>query len=265
MEADKSNSNVLQKPRVRMIARWSLYFAVAGLIFSIVTSLAFYINGYFMPGEFKGPSPAAGFIAWISFDIGFYVRAIALGLGLISLIVSPFREPRLKNLGTALVALGLAIAAWNICDRAINRARSLPARSCGMHMRHIGWALKKYSEEHNGRLPAAANWCEALLDNSKYIYNSDNPLLSFFYCRGARTPKGQSSYALNESTAGMRLAELPDDVILVFETMPSENPVGGRELITADNHDGKGSVVLLGDLQVAFIKAEDFNDLRWEP
>lgn len=263
METDKSNSNVPQKPRVRMLARWSLYFAMAGLIFSAVTSLAFYINGYFIPGEVKGPNPAAGFIAWISFDIGLHVIAIALGLGLISLIVSPLREPRLKNLGTALVAFGLAIAAWNISNRAFDRARSLPARSCGMHMRRIGEALKKYSEEHDGRLPAAANWCEALLDNSKYI-NSDDFLI-FFYCRGARTPKGQSSYALNESAAGMCLAELPGDVILVFETMYGENPVGGRELITADNHDGKGSIVLLGDLQVAFIKAEDFNDLRWEP
>lgn len=265
MEADESNSNVPQKPRVRMIARWSLYFAMAGLIFSIVTSLAFYINGDFIPGEVKGPSPAAGFIARISFDIGFYVRAIALGLGFISLIVTPFRKPRLKNLVTTLVGLGIAIVACNIFGTAINRARSLPARFCGMHMERIGEALKKYSEEHDGRLPAAANWCGALLDNSKYIYNSDIPRLSCFYCRGARTPKGQSSYALNESAASMRLAELPGDVILVFETMPCENPVGGRELITADNHDGKGSIALFGDFQVAFIKAEDFNDLRWEP
>lgn len=265
METDKSNSNVPQKPRVRMIARWSLYFAMAGLIFSAVMSLAFYINDDFGLSEVKGPSPAAGFIARISGGIGFYVLAIALGLGLISLIVTPLREPRLKNLVTTLVGLGFTIAAWNISVTAIDRVRSLPARFCGMHMKSIGKAIKEYSEEHNGRLPAAANWCGALLDNSKYIYNTDFPHLSCFYCRGARTPKGQSSYALNESTAGVRLAELPGDVILLFETMPSENPVGGRELITADNHDGKGSIVLFGDLQVAFIKAEDFNDLRWEP
>jgi hypothetical protein len=265
MEADKSNSNVPQKLRVRMLALWSLYLAMAGLIFSAVMSLAFYINGNFGLSEVKGPSPAAGFIARISMSIGFYVLAIALGLGLISLIVIPFRKPRLKNLVTTLVGLGIAIVAWNISGRAINRVRSLPARFCGMNMERIGKALKKYTEEHDGRLPAAANWCGALLDNSKYIYNSDIPRLSCFYCRGARTPKGQSSYALNESTGSMRLAELPGDVILVFETMPSENPVGGRELITADNHDGKGSIVLFGDLHVAFLKAEDFNDLRWEP
>ena len=74
-----------------------------------------------------------------------------------------------------------------------------------------------------------------------------------------------SRYALNSNLTGMRLADIPNDVVLIFETEPVKHPSGGADSITSQHHYGKGAVVLFADLHIEFIKTKDFNDLRWEP
>jgi len=55
----------------------------------------------------------------------------------------------------------------------------------------------------------------------------------------------------------------PPDMVLLFETYPGWNQVGGPEILTTDNHQGDGCNVLFVDSHVEFIKTEYLNDLKW--
>ncbi|HIJ71213.1 MAG TPA: hypothetical protein HPP87_07600 [Planctomycetes bacterium] len=64
----------------------------------------------------------------------------------------------------------------------------------------------------------------------------------------------------------MKLDELPQDVVLLFETAPGWNEVGGPELLTTKNHKGRGCCILFaGNPEGVFIKTADLDTLRWEP
>ncbi|HSV99683.1 MAG TPA: H-X9-DG-CTERM domain-containing protein [Sedimentisphaerales bacterium] len=60
--------------------------------------------------------------------------------------------------------------------------------------------------------------------------------------------------------AGPRQAS---DVVLLFESKPGWNQSGGAELLTTENHQGKGCNVLFTDGHVEFVKTEYLSELRW--
>ena len=82
--------------------------------------------------------------------------------------------------------------------------------------------------------------------------------------------EGYNRYAFNQNLRDICLSEIPGDVVLFFETEipsgrePAKNPVGGCESI-AKHHYDRGAVVMFADLRIEFVKAEDFNNLRWQP
>ena len=166
-------------------------------------------------------------------------------------------------------------------------------------LRQIGTAIKLYANDYNGQLPTAQNWCDLLVTQDDINEN----LLS-----GHRETSdalgGESAYALNKSVVGMKLSEIPGDVVLLFETTygranterdtPREardyfwkindpnykwnvlerknliykdrwNQVGGKEILTTEYHGGKECHVVFADGTVKFIKTNDLDTLRWEP
>jgi hypothetical protein len=125
---------------------------------------------------------------------------------------------------------------------------------------HISYRLEEYASRNQGTLPNAENWSEELLGKD------GSPLFKdCLKCPCAHAPEGPCSYALNKNVTGMTLSELPSNVVILFETKSAKNPVGSKELIIADNHKGKGGMVLFADRHIAFVRAEDFNNLRWKP
>jgi len=123
----------------------------------------------------------------------------------------------------------------------------------------IKQTLPPYAKLHEGMLPSPENWCDVLADFGQNSLNPSPEQLSISELTD------RSRYALNSNLTGMRLADIPNDVVLIFETEAGENPYGGADSITSQHHYGKGAVVLFADLHIEFIKAKDFNDLRWEP
>jgi prepilin-type processing-associated H-X9-DG protein len=53
-------------------------------------------------------------------------------------------------------------------------------------------------------------------------------------------------------------------VVLLFESRPGWNQSGGPELLTTENHHGKGCNVLFVDGSVRFIKSEELVGLKWQ-
>ena len=113
-------------------------------------------------------------------------------------------------------------------------------------------ALELYKKNHSGELPVSSTWCDLLI-NDQYLSSSQLTIPS--------KNKMQRSYALNAGV--LKHSEMPDDIVLIFESGPGWNLVGGKELLVKDNYKG-GCLVIFGNSIARYINPEDFDHLRWE-
>lgn len=95
------------------------------------------------------------------------------------------------------------------------------------NLRVLGKSLKQYTKTHNGYLPDANSWCDQLLADKELrltIENFSHPKkeeLGF---------KGKIQFAFNKNLGGKRLADIPGDVVLIFEADGDWNLNGSAEL-----------------------------------
>ncbi len=90
------------------------------------------------------------------------------------------------------------------------------------NLRQIGLALVVYPETHEGRLPAADTWVDALLPWWKKTAQPDgstfDPMLLF---RDPSAPEGQHwSYAFNRALSGVKITDIanPAATVMLFES-----------------------------------------------
>jgi hypothetical protein len=163
-----------------------------------------------------------------------------------------------------LAILLITIGAFYIGGRNLNRLVYAPMekmRACGDNMSQLRSALRDYASNNSGRLPTGSRWCDILREEMKVSQGT-------FICQTSNIQVGQSSYALNQNIAGMKLTEIPRDVVLLFESTPGWNQTGGPELIRSDNHivaqSERFNVILIRDRVVGYSKGYE-NELRWKP
>ena len=118
-------------------------------------------------------------------------------------------------------------------------------------MTSIVIALELYKQDYFGELPDGSSWSDSLVDT----YTTARELT--FISKG----KIQWNYALNENVT--ELQETPDDIIVVFESVPGWNLVGGKELLVGDN-DKDGCWFIFGNMDLKYVLPEDLDSLRWE-
>ena len=53
-------------------------------------------------------------------------------------------------------------------------------------------------------------------------------------------------------------------VVLLFETKDGWNQLGGPEILTTENHEGKGCNILLNDGTARFVKTDELSKLKWK-
>jgi len=259
MKASTPDSPVYRKPRVRMFVCFSLCLAMVGLTLAAIANLGLYINGDFFPDEVRGPHPFAGTVGVVSLCIGIFVVLSALMLSFLSLPLAFFRPPVVANFLVALGGVLVSSLACGILTDGLTRAKSNPVRFHAREVTRLSAIIQQYARKHDGHLPPPVNWCDALAQfDSKAARHLSYPAVE-------QGSSGLSALALNANIVNKRLADVPSDVVLLFGTKPSQNPVGGYPLLTADEHEGKGDVVLFADLHVEFVQTADFNKLRWEP
>ncbi|MBL7215735.1 MAG: hypothetical protein ISS71_08675 [Phycisphaerae bacterium] len=123
---------------------------------------------------------------------------------------------------------------------------------CGAHLKSLSIACSVYKDE-NQFYPTPRKWCDNI---QKYLEGEDN----VFVCRIDKT--GPCSYAMNEAVP-VDANELPGDLVLLFESAPGWNQVGGADDVVTDRHDKSGANIAFADGHVKFIKAKDIADLRW--
>jgi prepilin-type processing-associated H-X9-DG protein len=168
---------------------------------------------------------------------------------------------------------------------------------CSHNLEKLYEVLERYAEKNHYHYPAPDKWCDligvysdvrkghfvcpagedgrchyALNPNaeplSKYE-NFHNYLESCGYHNGSKPlwleePEGKDLH-LRYLEHGRYDKEKLSKVVLLFESEPGWNRFGGPELLTFDNHGGRGCNILFSDGNVRFIKPEDANDLKWKP
>jgi hypothetical protein len=122
----------------------------------------------------------------------------------------------------------------------------------------LGKTIQFYANDFNDSLPPGDKWCDVLAGR-------EGMTMPFFVCVRAHLPDHQSSYAINANVVGRKVGELPGDVVLLFESKPGWNQVGGPELLSTENHEGKGCSILFGDRHAEFVERKRLATLKWKP
>jgi len=111
----------------------------------------------------------------------------------------------------AIVTIGLAIASY-IYYTYIPHCPSPP---CHLKMSMLGGAIITYNKIY-GEIPAPNKWCDLIME---YIVDEER----LFLCPESDAIKGESSYAMNKNLAGMKIENIPNDVVVLFETDLGKN------------------------------------------
>jgi len=170
------------------------------------------------------------------------------------------RRNRRLLLRAILVIIFLAlVTVWFTSEKVSwRRAKALARRVlCLSNLHQISLAMWTYANDHDGELPRADRWCDLLIEQTETDPNN-------LVCRNSGATMGQSSYAMNENVAGRRISDLASDLVLLFETKPGWNQVGGPDILISDIHERKGCNVAFVNGDVKFVKVEDLEDLKWE-
>ena len=124
---------------------------------------------------------------------------------------------------------------------------------CATNMKSLGASMLIYANDYKDNFPTPSKWCDLLIEHAEVTKKS-------LRCRGAS--EGPCNYAMNKNLKKMNTS-VPSDMVVLFETQPGWNQSGGPEILTTDNHQGKGCNVLFFDSHVKFVKTEDLDDLKW--
>jgi hypothetical protein len=248
------------KPKVRLLIKISLALSIIILILMLAEAVTFYI--YIESG---GLNAKWGDISTALFPSCYLIPFICLFA--VICIISTLNKPRDANFTIAVVSLVIAlIAGFSPNFTSYPEPLRYWAHN-QMDLKTLKWIseeLPNYARNHEGKLPSTVDWYKSLIDSAEV---STDPNAPKSYLR----PERQTRYALNNGVADMPLSEIAPNTVLIFETKyifethHDKDLVGGPENITATYHYGKGCVVMFGDLHIEFIRAEDFNDLRWNP
>jgi len=315
---NETNNDQKQKPRTSKLAIASIICIVVffGLICAMVVLPILIITWSVLVGlvstifsEYPVETEMADWPTWFEQVFTFFPFAL-LGtflaapiLGIAALIHIRLSKGRLSGIGLAVSATaisGAIIISMLAASIFLAKIRTkIRDSKCYYGLRQLAVAIKLYVNDYEDQLPTSENWCDLLI-----IHSDVDPPTFSGHRELCDAMWGESAYALNKNVAGMKLSEIPGDVVLLFETTygrtdserdtPREardyfwkindpnykwnilerkdliykdrwNQVGGPEILTTEYYDGKGCVVLFADGTVNFVKKEDLDTLRWEP
>jgi len=164
------------------------------------------------------------------------------------------QEPKISKLaiGKIVAAVIVFLLIIAILWPGLIRLREYRRRiRCAENLTVLGKATLIYAGGHDDKYPTADKWCDLLV---KYAEVTEKE----FACPSAG--KGRCHYAINPNAS---IFQDPHMVVL-FETKGGWNQFGGPEILTFENHEGKGCNIWSGYLDVEFVKPERLGELKWK-
>lgn len=169
-------------------------------------------------------------------------------LSVIALVVILLGSEQLRGCGWAIASLVLAgTFLLYLLLPGLHKMRETSRMDvCKANLQQLGAAIIAYADDHDGYLPIKDKWCDLLM---KY----DNISEETFKCPLRK--RQICSYAFNKDLEGLRLRDVPNNALLVFEANGDWNLSGGAELLNM-RHRGIANV-LLPDGHVISCRRED--------
>ena len=135
------------------------------------------------------------------------------------------------------------------------------ATSCMNNVKQISMGVIMYSNDNNDTLPASRKWVEAI---STYV-----PDKRVLRCPTASimSNSGSTCYAMNSKLNKIDIKKIksPEDTAMIFESIPGNNPNGGKELLPSPGrHYGTNSIGF-ADRHVKATRDEDLASVKWDP
>ncbi|MDH4239252.1 MAG: hypothetical protein OEW48_06790 [Phycisphaerae bacterium] len=190
------------------------------------------------------------------FFAGAPAAIIGLAFGIIGLYQSKKNKEKAVNAAPSIYGIVInsllilmAVAFFNSHNHIHTREHAYRIL-CAANLRELGIAIHFYANDNNQNYPSVNNWCELLIESN---YIPEKALV----CRSGE--EARCHYAINLNIK----PNSPYDVVLLFETKGGWNQFGGPEILTFENHKGKGCNVLFNDGSVRFVKPQEVGELKW--
>ena len=122
----------------------------------------------------------------------------------------------------------------------------------GTSLKYLGEIINEYVDEYNV-YPQSDRWCDVLV-TEKDCRN--------YYFRYRYAKEGQGYCAINANIYTAN-TDIPDDMVLLFEGKGGWNQIGGPEILSTDNHKGKGCYIVFADGNTEFVNTEKLDKLKW--
>jgi hypothetical protein len=203
------------------------------------------------PSEQKAKICQLGVWALLLSLLGLFTFGITSVIGFILAVIADRRICKSKGGLRGRVYTTLAvITSIVILTHLVIPDRPVRRVPCRINLTVLRGAMLEYASDFNGQYPVLDKWCDLLVRHSKVRE-------IFFVCPFAG--KGRCHYAINPNCE----PNSPEDIVLLFETKGGWNQFGGPEILTLENHNGKGCNVLFNGGRVEFVKPERLGELKW--
>jgi len=185
--------------------------------------------------------------------LGGYPSLVTFMIAIYALIKIKKSRGLLRGYVFSTLGILMSVLAFHCAMRGIGSIRpEAQITHCGFEMIEIGKALQVYSNDYNNHYPPADKWCDLLIEHTDIEE-------TVFDLAAQEWWRNSFHYAINPKCE----PNSPGDIVLLFETKGGWNQFGGPELLTTDNHMGKGCNVLFNDGHVEFMSPERFEGLKW--
>jgi hypothetical protein len=152
-----------------------------------------------------------------------------------------------KIAAVAVVFLLISALLWSVLFHLREYRRRI---RCRENVIALGKTMVIYACGYDDKYPTAEKWCDLLLEYTEVSEKA-------FVCPSVE--EGRCHYAMNPNAD---LTSLPE-MVLLFETKGGWNQFGDLEILTFENHGGKGCNICSNNWNGRFVKPEQVGGLKW--
>lgn len=208
----------------RPVVRWSRPTVVSGVL-ALVTVVAFAAFSWC-----AGNGNIPRHVHLESLIIAAASSIVTIIAGIAALLMVLLRSKQMKGHSIAITSVVVGSVILSILvPNLIFEKKMNDILECMKKLQGLGGKIREYADSHDGYLPVADNWCDLLMENNKDLSRDS------FSCPASA--KGVCSYAFNRNLGGVRLADVPRSIVLLYGTDGGWNHAGKGESL-ATRHDG---------------------------